>query len=301
LLGVDAVAFSAGQSARLAATGLEILRRYGIDNAVLVANYIEALLATGDWDEADRASAAALRTITASYPYMLLMLRADLELGRGDFEAARARRDAAAAGAWLARAGTLIAVARDAAAEAAAVTPNAAGWLALAEAEAERARGAARPERWSDAADAWQRLERPPLAAYCRWRQAEALVAAGASRAAASRPLTAAHAVAARIGAKPLAAQLELLARRARLELTSPDPGPPDQKQGLEELLDLTPREAEVLTLLAQGCTNREIAATLVISVRTAGVHVSHILRKLSAPNRLEAAAIAHRLYPGPP
>ena len=74
-----------------------------------------------------------------------------------------------------------------------------------------------------------------------------------------------------------------------------------DGSRGLEEILGLTPREAEVLTLLAQGYTNREIAATLVISVRTAGVHVSHILRKLGAPNRLEAAAIAHRLSPGPP
>jgi DNA-binding CsgD family transcriptional regulator len=37
-------------------------------------------------------------------------------------------------------------------------------------------------------------------------------------------------------------------------------------------------------------------AATLVISVKTASVHVSHILRKLDAPNRREAAAIAHRL-----
>jgi DNA-binding NarL/FixJ family response regulator len=48
--------------------------------------------------------------------------------------------------------------------------------------------------------------------------------------------------------------------------------------------------------MLARGYTNRQIAAALVISVRTAGVHVSHILRKLHAPNRLEAAAIAHRL-----
>ena len=84
----------------------------------------------------------------------------------------------------------------------------------------------------------------------------------------------------------------------ARLELAPPDAGPPDRKQGLEELLDLTPREAEVLTLLTRGYTNREIAAALVISVRTAGVHVSHILRKLGAPNRREAAAIAHRLSP---
>ena len=51
-----------------------------------------------------------------------------------------------------------------------------------------------------------------------------------------------------------------------------------------------------MLTLVARGYTNREIAATLVISVKTASVHVSHILRKLDAPNRLEAAAIAHRL-----
>ena len=55
-----------------------------------------------------------------------------------------------------------------------------------------------------------------------------------------------------------------------------------------------------MLALVARGYTNREIASTLVISVKTAGVHVSHILRKLDAPNRLEAAAIAHRLAPGP-
>ena len=53
-----------------------------------------------------------------------------------------------------------------------------------------------------------------------------------------------------------------------------------------------------MLTLVARGLTNREIADVLVISVKTAGVHVSNILRKLDAPNRLEAAAIAHRLAP---
>ena len=361
------------ESARVGERGLEVVRRYGIDSTLLVANSIEALVAIGEWDEADRASAAALRAITANFPYMLLMLRADIELGRGDFEAARAHLEAAlatlrkdrgqgiydvflaelalwerrwteadqavrdglasansrqaaqlrvwfcakglrahaelaalararrgtdAVRTWLARARRLIAVARRAAEEAAAVTPNAAGWLALAEAEYQRARGVARPELWSDAAATWERLQRPPLVAYCRWRQAEALVAAGASRAQASGPLRQAHAVAARIGAKPLAEQLELLAQRARLELASPDVGSPDGKEGLGELLGLTPREAEVLTLVARGYTNREIAATLVISVRTAGVHVSHILRKLGAPNRLEAAAIVHRLSP---
>jgi DNA-binding NarL/FixJ family response regulator len=48
--------------------------------------------------------------------------------------------------------------------------------------------------------------------------------------------------------------------------------------------------------LVARGYTNREIADALVISVKTAGVHVSHILGKLAVPNRVEAAAIAHRL-----
>jgi DNA-binding NarL/FixJ family response regulator len=53
-----------------------------------------------------------------------------------------------------------------------------------------------------------------------------------------------------------------------------------------------------VLSLVARGYTDREIAATLVISVKTASVRVSHILRKLGAPNRQEAAAITHRFAP---
>jgi DNA-binding CsgD family transcriptional regulator len=210
---------------------------------------------------------------------------------------ARARRDADALRDRLGRARKLLATARRAAAEASAITPNAAGWLALAEAEYERARGEARPGTWSEAAATWERLERPPLAAYCRWRQAETL-AAGASRVEASVPLREAYAVAARIRARPLLRELELLAERARLDLAPPQAEPSDRKQDLEEILGLTPREAEVLSLVARGYTDREIAATLVISVKTASVHVSHILRKLGAPNRLEAAAIMHRLSP---
>jgi len=361
------------EAARLGATGLEVIRGYGVENAVLEANYIEALLAIGEWDTADEASAAALRAVTANYPYMLLGQRADLEIGRGQFEEARAhldaaretlrpdrglgiydvvlaelalwerrwteadqavqdalanassrqaaqlrvwfcakglraqaelaalaraRRDSDAHAGWLDRAEKLITIARVAAAEAAAITPNAAGWLALAEAEYERAGGAAPPELWSEAARTWERLERPPLAAYCRWREAEALVAAGASRTEAGAPLREAHAVATRIGAEPLLREIELLAERARLDLAPPITDSQRETQSVEKTLGLTPREAEVLTLVARGYTNREIAAALVISVKTASVHVSHILRKLGAPNRLEAAAIAHRLTP---
>src|SRR5438034_562457 len=55
-------------------------------------------------------------------------------------------------------------------------------------------------------------------------------------------------------------------------------------------------REREVLVLIAKGCTNREIAETLVISEVTARNHVSHILEKLGMARRSEAAAFAARL-----
>ncbi|HEY0637928.1 MAG TPA: response regulator transcription factor, partial [Pseudonocardiaceae bacterium] len=58
----------------------------------------------------------------------------------------------------------------------------------------------------------------------------------------------------------------------------------------------LTAREREVLALLAEGHTNRRIARELFVSEKTAGVHVSHILAKLHAANRVEAAAVARRL-----
>jgi DNA-binding NarL/FixJ family response regulator len=58
---------------------------------------------------------------------------------------------------------------------------------------------------------------------------------------------------------------------------------------------DLTPREREILPLLAAGRTNVEIADVLIISPRTVGVHVSRILRKLGAARRTEAADIARR------
>ena len=58
----------------------------------------------------------------------------------------------------------------------------------------------------------------------------------------------------------------------------------------------LTPREREVLDLLAAGATNKTIGATLFITEKTASVHVSNLLAKLGVANRGEAAALARHL-----
>jgi DNA-binding SARP family transcriptional activator/tetratricopeptide (TPR) repeat protein len=290
------------ESARLAGRGVDVLRRYGTEHGVLLSNRVEALVATGEWDEADRVSAAALRAMTATWPHNSLVCRAELEIGRGDFARARVHLEAARTtvredvrGSWpydvvatqfalgegrwtdaertvrealtrwsardaalirvqlcahglraeaelaalarasgddddlrprLARARDLVGAARRAAAQAASVTPVAAGWRVLGEAEYERVRDRARPEVWSEAAAAWDELERPPLAAYCRRRQTEALLAAGAARSEAATPLREAHAVAARIGARPLLRELELLAERTGLHVLPGAAGP---------------------------------------------------------------------------
>lgn len=59
---------------------------------------------------------------------------------------------------------------------------------------------------------------------------------------------------------------------------------------------DLTPRELEVLRLLASGRSNREIGAQLFISPKTASVHVSHILTKLGLRTRVQATVVAYQL-----
>lgn len=79
--------------------------------------------------------------------------------------------------------------------------------------------------------------------------------------------------------------QLEALDRRL-------GSAPADDEAGIE---GLTPREREVLELVAEGLSNAELAERLYISPRTAGVHVSNILAKLGLSRRTEAAAWHHR------
>ncbi len=70
------------------------------------------------------------------------------------------------------------------------------------------------------------------------------------------------------------------------------DPSPADE---------LTPREREILALVARGNSNQEIAAELVISERTARTHVSNILRKLDLRSRTQAALWAREHGLAPP
>jgi DNA-binding CsgD family transcriptional regulator len=203
-------------------------------------------------------------------------------------ELARARRDATAETAARERATAV----RDGARERATGAAHPA-LAATIEAEHARAAGDSDPALWDAAARAWDARPAPFHAAYARWRQAEAALAHG-DRAQAETALLAADASARNLGARPLRAELEALARRARIEL--PGDAAPTPVSEPSDDFGLTARELEILQHLALGETNRQIADALFISARTAGVHVSHILSKLSAANRGEAAAIAHRL-----
>ncbi len=148
--------------------------------------------------------------------------------------------------------------------------PRTARAMALAAAERTRL---GRPDP-----DAWRLGGRDRyLTAYADFRAAEAVLAANGSRSRAAALLESAEATATALGAKPLVAAVAALGR-------SPS-----------SALGLTARETEIFSLVGQGKTNAEIAAELFISVKTASVHVSNILRKLGVKSRIQAAAMAHR------
>ena len=130
--------------------------------------------------------------------------------------------------------------------------------------------------RWRETAELFTELGHPLEQARARTRLAVVLRASGDVAASAEQGARARQ-LAAGLGAAPLLEELGAVTRRG------PDGG------------NLTPREREILLLVAAGRSNAEIGKQLFISAKTASVHVSNVMAKLGAASRTEAAALARR------
>ena len=177
------------------------------------------------------------------------------------------------------------------------------GTAVAATIDGERARllGDPDPAAWITAAREWNRLGQPYPEARSRFRAAEAMLGRRdlqGARQQAARELDAARQPAEMLGAAPLLEQILHLAKVARIELEE-SAGEhhvraiPEQAGNIPPLTD---RERQVLALVADGKTNRQIGAALYMSPKTASVHVTHILDKLGVQTRVQAAAVAVRL-----
>jgi DNA-binding CsgD family transcriptional regulator len=185
-------------------------------------------------------------------------------------------------------------------------------WRAVGAAELARARGRSDPKLWRTAAKAWDTMSRPWQQGVALWRGAEAYIDAG-ERDAAAETAQATLQIARRLDAGWLIEEITTLAQRARLDVgeTVGEPvGSDSNGAGSgsgsdagsgsgEDPFGLTSRERQVLALLAEGATNRQIGAALFMAEKTASVHVSRILSKLGVRSRTQAAAVAHRLHLG--
>jgi len=189
------------------------------------------------------------------------------------------------------------------------------------------------PDGWAAVATSWETLGVPYQAARARFHEAGARLAGGGdareTRADARTPLVAAYETALDLGAGPLARAIRDLAGRALIALpqagegslalsarsaeggaaTGDGAGPPagaidglartfagSPAEPRRDPFGLSRREGEVLDLIAEGRTNREIAERLFISERTVHIHVGKVLAKLGVSGRVEAAAVAIRL-----
>ncbi|HTC68005.1 MAG TPA: AAA family ATPase [Acidothermaceae bacterium] len=140
-------------------------------------------------------------------------------------------------------------------------------------------------EAWQESVSAFDAFGHVYETARSRARLAAVQHAAG-NIAEAKAESEAAREVAERLGAQPLLRELR--------GLTGYD-GAAVRPVAKREAQALTPREQEVLTLVATGRSNRDIAQQLFISAKTVSVHISNVLAKLEATSRTEAVAVARR------
>jgi DNA-binding CsgD family transcriptional regulator/tetratricopeptide (TPR) repeat protein len=139
---------------------------------------------------------------------------------------------------------------------------------------------------WRQAVSSFECFGHVHETARSRARLAAVLFAAG-HPAEAKAEADLARAAATSLGAQPLLDELRTLAG------VESSPGRTATSRDSETL---TPREHEVLILVATGRSNREIAQQLFISAKTVSVHISNVMAKLDAASRTEAVAIARRL-----
>jgi DNA-binding CsgD family transcriptional regulator len=259
----------------------------------LAAAEIDLATWAGDAGTALRRAGEASRRLAELWPFdrMATVRLVACALGAAGDAAAAARLvgDTATADRWVAEGEALLPLVEESVAgDTPAGMPiglEGLAWQARLAAEVARLRGELSVDRWRGVVDAFGAFRHVYEQARARLRLAEALLASD-DRPGAAAELRAAHEVAVGLGAAPLRNAVEALARRGRLEL-------PGAGRVPDVAAVLTPREAEVLGLLAQGRTNRQIGAALYISEKTASVHVSNILAKLGAGSRTEAVAVA--------
>jgi DNA-binding CsgD family transcriptional regulator/tetratricopeptide (TPR) repeat protein len=307
----------------------------GVGRAHARLRFAELALAHGRDEEAGEALEQAEELLTDAlepqYIATLAVLQAELETRRGELECARATiergldriqfcsedagRLALTAAAGVAVEAEIAERARDlgdvdaeraassqagrlcdlaAAAAEDAGGPVEGARLELARAELARAEGTDLPALWERAAGSWQTLGRPYPEAIARWRQAQASLGRG-DRVGATAALTDAGRIADRLGASWLQREAKGLATRARLDVSDGQDPAAKPAAAAEAPFGLTPRELQVLELVGNGATNREIGEELFMAEKTASVHVSRILSKLDVRGRTEAAAVAHR------
>jgi DNA-binding CsgD family transcriptional regulator len=232
-------------------------------------------LAQGDID----AAVAAMRPVLVAEPNRLLRCRllaanVDIALAAGDVASARAGADELRATAAGSPAGWLHAVA-----------VHAEGAVRRAEGDPRGALDALR-SAWA----AWRELDVPYEAARVRTAMGLALRQLG-DEPGAQLEFDAAHWVFDQLGAAPDLAAVAALSGRGP-QTPGPDPAGPDPAR--PDPAGLTPREIEVLRLVAAGESNRGIAAVLFLSEKTVARHVSNLLTKLSVTSRTAAAAYAY-------
>ncbi|QFY06523.1 AAA family ATPase [Nonomuraea phyllanthi] len=168
--------------------------------------------------------------------------------------------------------------------------PEGLAWALRVEAEWHRVHGRLDVELWRQVVEAFD-FGFVYEVARARWRLAEALLAAG-DREAAQAEWESARETAEKLRAAPLEGALQAFGRRARFSGAAQRAGQgAGQRDGRPGDGGLTAREVEVLRLVAEGLTNREIAERLFIAQKTVSVHVSNILGKLEVATRTQAAA----------